>query len=264
MTAGGEPFGLARARARARARRPTSAWSTSTPSGRSARPATRAARPTARFAGRRAHRPRADDHRRRRRRLPRALVRDRGGGAESLRHACSSASARRSSWSTCRRGSGPRCSTSSGWPQHRRCSSRARNALGVPGGGHRAVPEGARRDRRPRWRSTSTASSRSRRPASPRRDADGFDLGGPRPGLAVRDRDAHLRVADRPRPARAGRRGARGARRSELAHRGEPRARPAQDGARRRGRSRAWRRRCSSCSARAGEPRVQEVQGLVK
>ena len=37
----------ARADARARARRPTSAWSTSTPSGRWARPATRAARPTA-------------------------------------------------------------------------------------------------------------------------------------------------------------------------------------------------------------------------
>ena len=82
-----------------------------------------------------------------------------------------------------------------------------------------------------------------------------------RPGARVRDRVARVRVADRPRPARPRRRGARGARRGHLAHRGEPRAGAAQDGGRRARSSRASRPRCSSCSAPPGRTSSSRSRG---
>ena len=62
-------------------------------------------------------------------------------------------------WSTCRRRSGPRCSTSSRWRATSAMLVQGARILGLPGARHRAVPEGARPARCPRWPSTSTGST---------------------------------------------------------------------------------------------------------
>ena len=114
------------------------------------------------------------------------------------------------------------------------CSCRARACSGC----RRSSPSSTRRAwgaRCRRWPSTSSRSSRSRRSASAPSQADGFSRalqdGAARPGAAVRHRVARLREPDRRGPARRRRRGPRRAGRGHLAHRGQPRARPAQDGA---------------------------------
>ena len=141
-----------------------------------------------------------------RRRLPPAQLRD--GGRVSVAKLDPRAR-RAASWSTSRRRFARRSPTSTTSPRRPATLVRGRRGDRRPGRRHRAVPEGARRDR-----------ARGRRaPARRRRAArEGVLLGRggrrlrprrPRPGARLRDRDPRLRQPDRARPARRGHRGPR-------------------------------------------------------
>ena len=135
-----------------------------------------------------------------------------------------------------------------------RCSSRAREMLGVPvlvteqypNGLGDTVPEVAEHLGDSAAPAQDRLLGRARRRLRPRRA---------RPGARLRDRDARLRQPDRrttcsPRDVEV----QVAARRGRLAHRRRPRHRRCTDGAGRRGRSRASRPRSSSCSARRARP----------
>ena len=193
LTAGGEPFGLHVPAAGQGPRRPTSAWWTWRRSGRWGRPATRAARPTApspaaRLTGRVRMTIAA-----RRRGLPRALVRDRGG---RLMAASCDRDARRAGDRRRPGGLPPgACSTSSAWPTTPACSRRAPTRMGLPlvvteqypKGLGRTVPEVAEHLDGVRAGGEDGVLGRPRRRLRPRR---------PRPGADLRDRDPRVRLAD--------------------------------------------------------------------
>src|SRR5581483_6608772 len=88
----------------------------------------------------------------------------------------------------------------------------------------------------------------------------GLRPSGARPGARVWHRVARVRLADRARPARPRGGGARGARRGELAHRGEPRAGPSQDGGL-GGDPHERRDRAVRAAGRRGQRRVQAGAG---
>ena len=189
------------------------------------------------FAGRELHGPGADDGRGRLRRLPRARLRDPAGDDRGWRpgrqREARPRPRRAGRWSTSRRRSARRCSTSSRSPPTSPCSCRARGSLGLPvlvteqypKGLGRTVPEVAEHLDGVEPIEKVCFSARAR--------ADGFPArsGRPRPGAAVRHRVPRLRQPDRRGPARGGVEVHVAQDAVTSRTRGEPRARPAQDGA---------------------------------
>ncbi len=114
-----------------------------------------------------AHRPRADDDRRRRRGLPRALLRDRGGGDDAGPGA--RPRARRARGGRRPGGLPPRGARLRAGGAQRRRAGPGRPGARRAGGRHRAVPARARLDRARGGRAPGRRPSRSRRPCSPPR-----------------------------------------------------------------------------------------------
>ena len=105
----------------------------------------------------------------------------------------------------------------------------------------------------------------SRRPSSRAARADGFDLGGPRPGARLRDRGARLRQPDgRSTCSTRGVEVHVAADAVSLAHRAQPRGRAWRRWSAPARSRRASRWRCSSCSARPARPSSRRSRRLIK